>query len=52
MKGYKENQEKGKQLFEQRKAEMVSKALSDTKEKKEKLKKQLIIKYESCSFNY
>lgn len=40
MKGYKENQEKGKQLFEQRKAEMVSKALSDTKEKKEKLKKQ------------
>ena len=39
MKGYKENQEKGKQLFEQRKAEMVAKALQDTKEKKEKLKK-------------
>lgn len=39
MKGYKENQEKGKQLFEQRKAEMVAKALQDTKDKKEKLKK-------------
>lgn len=40
MKGYKENQEKGKQLFEQRKAELVAKALQDTKDKKEKLKKQ------------
>lgn len=38
MKGYKENQEKGKRLFEQRKAEMVAKALQDTKDKKEKLK--------------
>ena len=38
MKGYKENQEKGKQLFEQRKAELVSKALQDTKEKKDKNK--------------
>jgi len=38
MKGYKENQEKGKQLFEQRKADMVAKALQDTKDKKEKLK--------------
>ncbi len=38
MKGYKENQEKGKQLFEQRKAELVSKALNDTKDKKEKNK--------------
>jgi len=40
MKGYKDNQEKGKQFFEQRKAEMVSKALDDTKQKKEKLKQQ------------
>lgn len=38
MKGYKENQEKAKEHFQQRKAEMVAKALSDTKEKKEKLK--------------
>ena len=38
MKGYKENQEKGKELFEKRKADMVAKALQDTKEKKEKLK--------------
>ena len=38
MKGYKENQEKGKQLFEQRKAELVSKALQDTKDKKDKNK--------------
>lgn len=38
MKGYKENQEKGKRLFEQRKSEMVAKALQDTKEKKEKNK--------------
>jgi hypothetical protein len=38
MKGYKENQEKGKQLFEQRKAEMVAKALQDNKEKKTKNK--------------
>jgi hypothetical protein len=43
MKGYKENQEKGKQFFEQRKAEMVSKAMTQTKEKKEdnKLKEQV-----------
>jgi chromosome segregation ATPase len=40
MKGYKENQEKAKELFEVRKAEMVAKALADTKEKKEKLKKE------------
>jgi hypothetical protein len=40
MKGYKENQEKGKQLFEQRKADMVAKALQDTKDKKEKLKEK------------
>jgi len=38
MKGYKENQEKAKEHFQQRKAEMVAKALVDTKEKKEKLK--------------
>jgi len=38
MKGYKENQEKAKEHFQQRKAEMVAKALTDTKEKKEKLK--------------
>jgi len=38
MKGYKENQEKAKELFDQRKAELVSKALADTKEKKEKNK--------------
>jgi len=38
MKGYKENQEKAKELFEVRKADMVAKALADTKEKKEKLK--------------
>jgi len=38
MKGYKENQEKAKEHFNQRKAEMVAKALTDTKEKKEKLK--------------
>jgi len=38
MKGYKENQEKAKEHFHQRKAEMVAKALSDTKDKKEKLK--------------
>jgi len=38
MKGYKENQEKAKEHFQQRKAEMVAKALADTKEKKEKLK--------------
>ena len=38
MKGYKENQEKAKEHFQQRKAEMVAKALSDTKDKKEKLK--------------
>jgi hypothetical protein len=38
MKGYKENQEKGKQMFEQRKADMVSKALQDTKDKKVKNK--------------
>jgi hypothetical protein len=40
MKGYKENQEKAKELFEVRKADMVAKALADTKEKKEKLKKE------------
>jgi len=40
MKGYKENQEKAKELFEIRKADMVAKALADTKEKKEKLKKE------------
>ena len=40
MKGYKENQEKANELFEVRKAEMVAKALADTKEKKEKLKKE------------
>jgi len=39
MKGYKENQEKAKELFEVRKADMVAKALADTKDKKEKLKK-------------
>ena len=44
MKGYKDNQEKGKQFFEQRKAEMVSKALADTKEKKEKLKAEEALK--------
>jgi hypothetical protein len=38
MKGYKENQEKANEHFQQRKAEMVAKALVDTKEKKEKLK--------------
>jgi len=38
MKGYKENQEKAKEHFQQRKVEMVAKALADTKEKKEKLK--------------
>jgi hypothetical protein len=38
MKGYKENQEKAKQHFEERKSQMVAKALADTKEKKEKLK--------------
>lgn len=38
MKGYKENQEKAKEHFHQRKAEMVAKALADTKDKKEKLK--------------
>ena len=38
MKGYKENQEKAKEHFEQRKSEMVSNELKDTKEKKEKLK--------------
>jgi len=43
MQGYKENQEKGKQLFEQRKAEMVAKALADTKEKKAKIKEQDIL---------
>jgi chromosome segregation ATPase len=43
MQGYKENQEKGKQLFEQRKAEMVAKALADTKEKKTKIKEQDIL---------
>ena len=36
MKGYKENQEKAKEHFHQRKAEMVAKALADTKDKKEK----------------
>jgi chromosome segregation ATPase len=40
MKGYKENQEKAKELFEVRKADMVAKALADTKDKKEKLKKE------------
>jgi len=44
MKGYKDNQEKGKQFFEQRKAEMVAKALADTKEKKEKLKAEEALK--------
>jgi len=44
MKGYKDNQEKGKQFFEQRKAEMVSRALADTKEKKEKLKAEEALK--------
>jgi len=44
MKGYKENQEKGKQMFEQRKADMVSKALQDTKDKKEKNKSESTIR--------
>jgi len=44
MKGYKDNQEKGKQFFEQRKAEMVAKALADTREKKEKLKAEEALK--------
>ena len=38
MKGYKENQEKAKELFNERKKEMVAAAVADTNEKKEKLK--------------
>ena len=40
MKGYKENQEKAKELFEQRKQEMVTKGVAESKEKKEKNKEE------------